>query len=173
MKMRIASVRAEGRGGTDKLLSKAAILMKKRGIRLCGTVQANTALPGRHHCDMELKVLPDGPRLPISQQRGLLARGCLMDADAIETVAMEVEKRLDGAELLIINKFGKQEATGRGMVPVIVEAVSRGIPVIVGVNALNQDAFAAFFGDSVYALPPDAEAIARWADGVLAVAEAA
>lgn len=171
--MRIASVRAEGRGATDDVLAQAAGLLLRQGLRLCGTVQANTASPGRHHCDMELLVLPDGPRLAISQDRGRFARGCRMDTDAIEQAAMAVEARLDGADILIVNKFGKQEAMGRGMVPVIVEAVSRGMPVIVGVNALNQDAFAAFFGEAAVMLAPEAPAIAQWASAALLLAEAA
>ena len=38
---------------------------------------------------------------------------------------------------MIVNKFGKHEASGRGFRMVIAEAIERNIPVIVGVSALN------------------------------------
>jgi hypothetical protein len=60
-------------------------------------------------------------------------------------------------------KFGKQEATGRGLVPVIAEAVGRGLPVLVGVNGLNLPAFLEFAAGLAQALPTDPDAIADWA----------
>ena len=51
-----------------------------------------------------------------------------------------------GADLLIVNKFGKHEAEGRGFRDVIAEAVAMDIPVLVGINALNRSAFESFCG---------------------------
>ncbi len=64
--------------------------------------------------------------------------------------------------MLIINKFGKRESEGKGLVPIIAEALSMGLPVLVGVNGLNLPSFLAFAGEDVHALPCAAPLIAAW-----------
>lgn len=64
--------------------------------------------------------------------------------------------------MLIVNKFGKREAEGKGQVPVIAEALEMGLPVLIGVNGLNLAAFLAFAGEDVLALPSDPALIAQW-----------
>jgi hypothetical protein len=161
--MQIGYVSLPGRGATDACLAAAVALIEAAGLRLAGTVQTSRERSGRARCDMDVRVLPDGPVLCISQDLGADARGCRLDGGALETAVAEVEARLDGAVLLVVNKFGKQEAGGRGFVPVIAEAAARGLPVLVGVNALNLPAFLAFAGGMAAALPPVPAAVADWA----------
>lgn len=161
--MQIGYVSLPGRGATDACLSAAVALLEARGLSLAGTVQTNPERPGQHVCDMDVRVLPDGPVLRISQNLGAGARGCRLDGDALETAVAEVAQRLDGAAILVVNKFGKLETAGRGLVPVIAEAVGRGMPVLCGVNRLNMCAFLEFSDGAAIALPPDPEAIAQWA----------
>lgn len=161
--MRIAFVSLPGKGATDACLAEAVALLTARGVPMAGTVQTNPERPGTHVCDMDVRVLPDGPVLRISQNLGAGARGCRLDGGALETAVVEVARRLDGAALLVVNKFGKQESMGRGLVPVIAEMAARGVPVLVGVNALNRLAFLEFSGGLAEGLPADPQAIAAWA----------
>lgn len=162
--MRIACVMAEGRGDTDLLLADIAERLSCRGVRLCGIVQINTNRPGTHRCDMDVRVLPDGPLLRISQNLGKAARGCRLDPAALETAVARAEQILaEGADLMIINKFGKHEAEGRGFRNAIAEAAARDIPVLVGLNALNADAFHEFTAGMADRIAPDPEAVLAWA----------
>mgnify|MGYP001157628142 FL=1 len=160
--MQLAYVSAPGRGTTDALLADAVARIRALGIVPAGTVQTNPPCKGREKCDMDIHVLPDGPVLRISQDLGVHARGCRLNSDALETAVAEAARRLEGAHLLIVNKFGKQEAEGRGFVPVIAAALDRGLPVLVGVNALNMPAFDAFAGGLATELSADPAAIADW-----------
>lgn len=160
--MKLAYVTLQGRGRTDALIAEVAALLAADGLRLAGTVQSNHERPDRRKCDMDLAVLPDGPIVRISEDRGDLARGCTLDSGALEQTVVAVQQRLDGAEVLIVNKFGKREAEGKGLVPVIAEALERGIPVLIGVNGLNLAAFLVFAGEDVIALPTDAPSVAAW-----------
>ncbi len=161
--MDLAYVSLPGRGATDALLATAVARLHARGIVPAGTVQTNPPCAGREKCDMDIHVLPDGPVLRISQDLGAAARGCRLDSSALETAVAEAARRIDGADLLVINKFGKQEAEGRGFVPLIAAALERGLPVLVGVNALNLIAFEAFAGGLAHQLAADPDAIADWA----------
>ena len=73
------------------------------------TVQTNIERHDRPHCDMDLRLFPDGPIVHISD-RGAEARGCRLDAGVLEESALWVADAVEKAELLVINKFGKQEA---------------------------------------------------------------
>lgn len=161
--MNIGYVSLEGRGATDACIAQAVARLESAGVRLAGTVQTNPERAKSHICDMDLRVLPDGPVLRISQNLGAHARGCRLDGGALEQAVMETHSRLGAAQVLIVNKFGKQEAEGRGFVPLIAEAVARDIPVLLGVNGLNLGAFLAFSGGFANALPSDAAAVADWA----------
>lgn len=166
--MKLAYVMAPGRGDTDLLLAKCAKVLARRRISLCGTVQVNTARAGAGPCDMDVRVLPDGPVLRISQNLGAKARGCRLDTGALETAVGAVMARLsDETDLLIVNKFGKHEADGRGFRDVIAEALARDIPVLVGVNALNHAAFLEFSGAEATRLAPCATQITAWVEGAL------
>lgn len=160
--MNIACVSLTGRGATDLFLMQVVARLEARHMRLAGTVQSNTERPGRLRCDMDLRVLPDGPDMRISEDRGDLARGCRLDSGVLEQTVVEVLSRIDGAELLIINKFGKRECEGKGLVPVIAEAVGREMPVLVGVNGLNLDELRAFAGDALVQLPGDVDHAVQW-----------
>ena len=170
--MRLGYVTLAGRGRTDELLAGVASQLEDAGLRLAGTVQTNLERVDRSKCDMDLRVLPDGPVLRISQDLGEGSRGCRLDIGVLETAVAEVQARLDGAEVLLVNKFGKQEALGRGLAPVIAEALSRGLTVLVGVNGLNLSALLDFTGEVAEALPPDPAAIVDWVRGAV-LAEAA
>ncbi len=113
--MKIAYTMTQGRGELDCLLADFAETLKSRGVRTCGIVQINTETETQHRCDMDVKVLPDGPKVRISQYLGKDSRGCRLNPDALETAAAKVAQRMeDGFDIFILNKFGKQEADGAG-----------------------------------------------------------
>lgn len=167
--MNIAYTMAPGRGDTDALLQTVAQRLMAQGLRCCGTVQINTERDAGP-CDMDVKVLPDGPVLRISQSLGLASQGCRLDPFALEEAVGHVGSRLTtGGDILIVNKFGKHEAEGRGFRPVIAEAIALDMPVIVGVNALNLAALRHFTGSEAVELPPVADRLEEWVRGCVAL----
>lgn len=171
--MKLAYTMSPARGDTDLVLERLATDLAARGIRCCGIVQINSARADAGPCDMDVKVLPDGAILRISQDLGLQARGCRLDLAALETAVGLVASGLTSAvDLLIVNKFGKHEAEGRGFRDVIAQAVAMDVPVIVGLNALNQPAFEAFAEGLAIPLPPEPAALMAWVEEVTTTADA-
>lgn len=161
--MELAALQAPGRGETNRLLADLAAEARARGLRVVGTVQVNQTIAGTHHCDMDVQVLPEGRILRISQSLGTGSRGCRLDPSVLEQAVQMTEAALEaGADLLIVNKFGKHEAEGRGFRDLIAAALMQGVPVIVGLNDLNAEAFAGFAGDVATMLPPDPAALSDW-----------
>lgn len=165
--MRIGYITADGRGDMDLLLDGLATRAAARGWRLCGTVQINSDCSPDRPCDMDVRILPDGPVIRISQTLGKGARGCRLDPGALEQAVAQTAARLDeGCDLMIVNKFGKQEADGRGFRGVIAEALGKGIPVLVGVNRLNLARFEAFTEGLAEPVAPDGSTLDAWLDSL-------
>jgi len=172
--MYLAYVTTTDRGATDRLLSAVAEHLLNTGARLAGVVQTNTECTDSSKCDMDVRVLPEGETIRISQSLGAQARGCRLDPAALEQAVGYVTASLaDAPQLLIINKFGKHEADGRGFRPVIAEALAQDIPVLVGVNSLNKEKFEDFTGGEAEQIPADLEAVTAWFDRVTAQRAAA
>ncbi len=172
--MNIAYCMANRRGGTDLLLQEVARFAAAQGLQTCGLVQINTECEPDGPCDMDVQVLPGGPVIRISQSLGRGASGCRLDSPALEDAAGQVAAALDrGADLMIINKFGKSEAEGQGLRSVIAEAISRDVPVLVGLNAANEEAFESFSGGLAQKLEPEVGAVCDWVRKVMRPGEAA
>ena len=169
--MKIAYTMANRQGGTDLLLREVSEAMADQGVRACGLVQINTECDTGGPCDMDVQILPDGPVIRISQSLGAEARGCRLDSQALEEAAGLVAAGLEnGADLMIINKFGKSEAEGMGLRAVIAEAIARDVPVLVGLNVANEAAFDTFAGGMAEKLGPDAGALAKWVEAAVDLA---
>ena len=165
--MKLACTMAPGRGDTDLVLERLANALAARGMRCCGTVQINSPRADAGPCDMDVRVLPDGAVLRISQDLGSQSRGCRLDPVALETAVGLVAAALSPeVDLLIVNKFGKHEAEGRGFRNVIAEALAMDVPVLVGLNTLNRPAFETFADGLAVELLPDPAVLLAWVDMV-------
>ena len=150
-------------GAADRLLFSVAETLNARGCRLAGAVQINTEPVAGRVCDMDLMVLAGDRRVRISQNLGILSRGCRLDADALETAVGLVVQALDaGAQLLVVNKFGRQEAEGRGFRPIIGRALAGGVPVLTSVTHAKRPGFDSFAEDLGTELPADIDAVLAW-----------
>ena len=161
--MKIGYTLVSGRGQTDPLLARVAEVAMRAGLKCVGTVQYNSMPEDMRLCDMDVRVLPVGPTIRISESRGPEARGCRLDPSALETAVSLTLRALETSpSLLIINKFGKHETAGRGFRPAIAEALEKGIPVLIGVNALNEDAFKDFTANCAELLEPNEQNMLSW-----------
>lgn len=161
--MRLGYINLTDGDELDKCLSQLVTLFEEAGMKPSGAIHAPYKSANRSKCDMDLQILPDGPILRISQNLGEHASGCRLDSAALEAATAEAASRANGASVLIVNKFGKHEAEGRGFVSMIIDAMERDIPVIIGVNNINLEAFLSFADGCAEILPADPNYIANWA----------
>lgn len=81
---------------------------------------------------------------------------------------MALLAELDGElDLLVLNRFGKDEAEGRGFRAVIGKALEKGVPVLTAVREAYAPALAEFASDFGRSLPAERAAIAGWCRTVL------
>ena len=129
----------------DRFISDLGYKIRDAGIAVAGIVQHNKFIRDRTKCDMEVEELASGIVLQLSEDRGKEARGCRLDRGALSEAAALISASLKNEpELVILNKFGKLEAEGRGLRDTLSDAVQLGAPIIVGVPYRNIEQWRAF-----------------------------
>ncbi|WP_037312344.1 DUF2478 domain-containing protein [Ruegeria halocynthiae] len=162
--MKIASISSQKQGETDRLLAELATDLQSSGLKLRGIVKdLSYAALHQNGCDMSVRVLPEGPIIKITQNLGQGSDACRLDPAALVQAVAQVEQGgFDDVDLFILNKFGPEEAAGRGFRAVMGTALERDIPVLVGVSPANRQAFQTFAGGLSKELPDNREALWRW-----------
>ena len=162
--MKIAYITSTKRGEIDRIMTEAADQLLADGVAVRGIVKEQSyASQFENGCDMKVRVLPGGPVIKITQDLGEGSDACRLDPGALAEAVVYVENgSVEDAELFILNKFGPEEAGGRGFVSAIGAALERGVPVLVGVGAANINAFEGFSGGLAQALPAETTAILEW-----------
>ncbi len=155
---------SSGRGAGDRLIAAVADDLAARGLVLAGAVQLNVEHDPDRHCHMDLRVLSDGGTFRISEDRGRHARGCRLDPQGLALSIRRVEESLErqAPALLVVNKFGKEEAEGGGFREVIGRALLAGVPVLTSVSARNLPAFLEFAAGLATEVPPEADRALAW-----------
>ncbi len=147
----------------DALITQSASDLVASGCRVGGIVQSNSHRPGQRRCDMFVRDLLGGDEIKISLDRGNEARGCRLDPGAFARIDAWIERAvLERVDLLVINKFGREEAHGRGLRPVIAEALIAEIPLLIGVSKRNLGDFLTFIEAPATHLSPEIESITAW-----------
>ncbi|MEP3274941.1 MAG: DUF2478 domain-containing protein [Stappiaceae bacterium] len=166
--MKIAWVSSPSQGETDRLLAETAAKLREEGVGLSGIVKVlDHIATAENGCEMKVRVLPEGPIVQITQDLGRGSNACRLDPGALASAVSLVQNAgLDGTKLFILNKFGPEEATGRGFCDVIGAALEQEIPVLVGVGA-SHEAFNHFADGMAEELKPDQEAIYTWCQSAI------
>ena len=144
----------------DTLMADLAARLRDDAVRLGGVVQRNA--PDAH--EMLLEDLASGAIFSITAPRGAESAGCRLDPAGLAAAGGAVTAALAGSvDLLIINKFGRQEVLGQGLRAEIVAGLMSGVPLVIAVREDFLDAWNAFAGDDWQRLPPEQGAVADWA----------
>lgn len=149
------------------LFQRVVELCRARDLNIAGVLQHPACEDPAHRCDVVLEDVMTGERTELFEQRGRGATGCRLDIAALTDVTARIERALQrDPALLVLNKFGKVEAEGGGLVDPIAGAIDRGIPVIIGVPARNLAAWRAFAGDLAVEFGADSDVVTGWLDRV-------
>ena len=127
----LAALVYEAHQDPDDILRGFASELNARGFRAVGLVQLG------HHCvdaDLSALLVHTGERLPLLQDLGKCAAGCRLDVGLLLEAGTRIAGAIEtGADLVIINRFGKQEREGKGLSYLIERAVGADIPVVIAV----------------------------------------
>ncbi|MDP2800669.1 MAG: DUF2478 domain-containing protein [Phreatobacter sp.] len=147
----------------DALLATFAHEREAAGVKVAGLIQINAGA-GCAELDMELEALGTGRRISICQDLGPgSVNACRLDPAGLAEAAAALRQALDRpADLVVVNKFGRMEADGGGLIAEIGAAVAAEMPLVIGVPMRFQPAWDAFAGGMDVKLPCTRAALEGW-----------
>lgn len=158
-----AIIYRSGEDDVDRLLADFAVDLIGDGHRIGGIVQHNADGPCGPRDLMQLVDLSSGRAIPICQSLGNGAMSCRLDAAGIAEAAVAVTRAIaTDVELVIVNKFSKQEAAGGGLRAEIADAVVAGLPVLTAVPDKYYHAWIAFTGGFGTTLACERHVVEEW-----------
>jgi hypothetical protein len=144
----------------DEILREFAFRLNANGHRAVGIVQL-----GRHYPDADLSatLVPTGEQLRLFQDMDACSAGCRLDVGQLTGAGERIARILDeGADILIVNRFGRQEREGKGLAYLIAQALGTDIPVVIAVPSHRFSDWIAFAGGMTVKLHCDRESLDAW-----------
>jgi molybdate transport system ATP-binding protein len=145
---RLAAVLYRPEDDVDTLLADFAGDLLRGARRLGGIVQRNPKDKAGRPTGMQAVDLLTGREVSICRPLGSGAMACKLDPGGLAEAALAVTRAITAdVELIVINKFSKQEAAGHGLRSEFAEAILAGIPVLTAVPEKCFEAWVKFTGD--------------------------
>jgi molybdate transport system ATP-binding protein len=160
---RVAAILYRPQDDVDALLADFAQGLVRSGERIGGIVQRNVKDGSGCQVGMQAVDLMTGREISICQPLGSGAMACKLDAAGLAEAAVAVARAIEAdVDLIVINKFSKQEAAGEGLRDELGDAIAAGIPVLTAVPEKCFVAWKTFTGDVGTTLPCDPSVIQGW-----------
>jgi hypothetical protein len=143
----------------DAVLRDFAVDLNARGVRVVGMVQAGQCADS----SLSAVLLHSGEKLALAQDFDPAASGCRLDVGRLQNAGARVAAELEnGADLLIVNRFGKRERDGKGLGYLIERACEADIPVVIAVSRDRFADWSKFAGDKSVKLACDRDTLDAW-----------
>ena len=143
----------------DAVLRDFAADLNAHGFRAIGMVQAGQCADS----SLSAVLLHNGEKLLLAQDFDPAASGCRLDIGRLQNAGARVANALEaGADLLIINRFGKRERDGKGLGYLIERALEADTPVVIAVSGHRFADWIKFAGGRGTKLACDRHALEAW-----------
>ncbi len=146
----------------QELLGDFARRLTDVGLRVSGVIErsAEIAKPCK---SMVLRCLDGGRLFSISQDLGPGSLACNLDPEGLVLACAAVQQSIArGTDVVILSKFGKQEAMGRGLADAFGSAIAAGLPIITAVSPAMMDEWRNFAGVFAECVPVDVARSGGW-----------
>jgi len=163
--VRLAAIAYDRGFDIDRLLVEACERLIRRGVRLGGLLQISTG--GKGGCAATVRVvdLRTSTAFDIWEERGPCAKGCRLDERSLADASQAIDKAIaDGVDLVIMNRFGRAESLGGGLLASLTGAVAAELPVLTAVRAPYDVAWRRFHGGLAQELHADVTEVVAWAE---------
>jgi hypothetical protein len=142
----------------DAVLRDFSMDLNARGFRAVGMVQAGQCADS----SLSAVLLHSGETLLLAQDFDPAARGCRLDLGRLQNAGERIADALDGADLVVVNRFGKRERDGKGLIYLIERALDADIPVVIAVSPKSFADWVKFSGGMSVKLACDRGALEAW-----------
>jgi len=161
----LAAIRHDRDFDINGALRAAVKSLQAKGVIVGGVLQEAEFC--RNECRAQLNIVDirTGRAERITQDRGRESRGCKLDPRGLAAISHCITDAIDaGVDLVIINKFGRAEAEGDGLLSCIEDAILAGVPVLTTVREPYVAPWSLYHGGLAIELPPRIGTIIQWCE---------
>ncbi|HMN72018.1 MAG TPA: DUF2478 domain-containing protein [Rhodoblastus sp.] len=115
------------------LLARIVANWRERGLRVAGVLAEDREEEGACSAGF-LRDIGTGTRFSIQLDAAPAGASCHLDARGVEGACEALLPQVGDADIVVLSKFGKLEATGQGLWPAFASAASAGIPLLTTVS---------------------------------------
>jgi Protein of unknown function (DUF2478) len=146
----------------DRLIAGFAADLRRSGGRPVGVVQRGRSCRSDDP-RLGVTLLSDGEVVGLALDDDRHGGGCRLNPDGLAGLSMRLAAAIDGgADLVIINRFGRSEAEGKGLIDLIPQALGADIPVLIAVPERRFAAWIRFSEGMNVRLACRRDAVDRW-----------
>jgi hypothetical protein len=143
----------------DAVLRGFATDLNARGFRAVGMVQTGQCADS----SLSAVLLHNGEKLLLAQDFDPAASGCRLDLGRLHNAGERISEAMrQGADLVVINRFGKRERDGKGLGYLIERALDADIPVVIAVAGDRFADWIKFAGGMTVKLACQRTALDQW-----------
>jgi hypothetical protein len=154
----------------DRLLIDFADDLRRSGLRPVGVIQIGRSCQSENP-RFGVVMLPGGEVVRLAQESDAHGAGCRLDAGRLADLAKQLDTAIEGgADLVIINRFGRSEAEGGGLIDLVARALDADIPVLIAVPERRFSAWIRFSNGMNVRLACRRDALNRWWQSVAGTA---
>lgn len=155
----LAALVYDERDDPDAVLRNFAGELIVRGARVVGMVQAGQCADS----SLSAVLVHNGEKILLAQDFDPAASGCRLDLGRLHNAGERVATALEaGADLLVVNRFGKRERDGKGLLQLMLRALDADTPVVIAVSRAHFADWIKFAGGMCVKLTCDRDALDHW-----------
>lgn len=156
----LASIVFAAHEDPDRLLLGFVEHLRHGRVRVVGLVQRD-CVAKIGNSDIGAVMLPGNEPVSITHDRD--PSGCRLHTGRVALMADAIAAEIrHSADLVVLNRFGKLEAEGRGFIDLITQAVNADIPVLIAVPEHRFATWLKYSGGMNVRLPCRRAALDRW-----------
>ena len=161
----LAAIQYERDFDINGTLRKVVKSLQEKGVMVSGVLQEAEFRPNGCCARLNIVDIRTGKTERITRDRGRESRGCKLDPRGLAAISHCIADAIDAdVDLVIINKFGRAESEGDGLLFCIADAISAGVPILTTVREPYVAAWKLYHGGLAIDLPPQIDTILQWYD---------
>jgi nucleoside-triphosphatase THEP1 len=153
---KIAAIAGDDGATAQALLIEMAAQWRAHGAKIIGVTAESHGLPGRTCGAGFLREIASGRAHTIYLDAPSSDTSCHLDAAGVADAGTGIIEQIPTSDLVILNKFGKLEATGKGLAAAFAAAIAADKPLLTTVSEKHRDAWSSFAPDAIFLSPAKA-----------------
>ncbi|MFC1673332.1 DUF2478 domain-containing protein [Pseudomonadota bacterium] len=148
-----------------QLLLTFADKRRAEGLNVQGLVQEYVDGPDGERLGVDAIDITTGKRIPLSRPTTYEVdnKVCSLDLSKLTEATGVLRRALDsGADVVVVERFGKTEKDGGGLADELLALMASGIPTLIAVPEAEREAWSRFTGDLGDVLRCDQDELEKW-----------